>query len=1322
MNAAAADLKAVFSKALELAEPAERARYVAQACGENVQLRAEVESLLGALDKVGSFLEAPAAALGETVEEPRLGEGPGSVIGPYKLREPIGEGGFGVVFLAEQEQPLRRKVALKVLKPGMDTRQVVARFEAERQALALMDHPNIARVFDGGETAGGRPYFVMELVKGVPITQFCDQHRLGPRARLELFVQVCAAVQHAHTKGVIHRDIKPSNVLVTVHDVTPVVKVIDFGIAKALGRQLTDRTVYTGLAEMLGTPAYMSPEQAGLSGLDVDTRSDTYSLGVLLYELLTGTTPFDQQRFRTVGYDEICRIIREEEPPRPSTRISTLGQAAATVCVRRQSDPKRLRQLLRGELDWVVMKCLEKDRGRRYETASSLARDVERYLHDEPVRACPPSLGYRLRKYVRRHKVPALAGSLVLLALVAGIIGTTWGLIRATDAEADAISEAKQKEQALTAAQQSERDAKDQLFLALWSRARAGRFGGQAGQRFDGLEALAEAGRIARARGYGEEQFLKLRNEAVACLALPDLRFERKLTEKVLHAYWIAFDPLFHYFAYGDRRGKVSICRVADGKETAHLAGPDAPPGWVGLKFSPDGRWLYVHLRDHAGRPLQDAVWEFREGKPGRKVVLEHSCDFSPDSRLVAGARPDGAVGVYETTSGREVQRIAVSMGVAGSVTFHPDGRQFAVSVKSDPGLVVVLDRETGKEVARYPHPQGLTDEAAWRGDGRLLAVPCRDQRIYVWDHARRRLQSVLEGHTGLGIQIKFSHAGDFLISTAWDESTRLWDPVTGRQLVREPGSHFVAIRHDDRQVALLKADRLELWELAGGWECRTLHHGLVGNRTDRPGDWGPRTLDFSPDGRLLVSCCLDGLGGLHRWPIRRARDRSAGQPDRTEALQVGPPEALDVPGNWIYAGLTLDRRGRWLAAVDFPRDRVILLDLERSGHKLVLEGVTACGLSPDGRWAVTWPTRKGWPLKVWDTSDGKAVSWRPPAGELLSFFTPDGRWLVSCPPGDAPLRFWQVGSWQAGPTLPKHKPQQLGFGGLVPSPDGALLFGQDPPRPGWLIDAGTGKALAALEPPRDISLGGGRFGPDGARFAAGTGNHTLHVWDLRAVRRGLADLGLDWGLPAYPPDPGIRGKPLQVEVDPGNLKGLTEAQPHLQQAAVHVRAGQWAGAVAAYSKALELCPGDARTHNNLAWLLATCPDPKLRDGGRAVKLARRAVELAPKEGEYWNTLGVAQYRAKDWTAAVEALTKADALLGDKALGFNAFFLAMAHWQLGDRPEARAWYAKAVTWQHSHKAELERNPPWREELRRFRAESAALLGIPAEAPPGGQAK
>jgi len=420
--------KSIFLAAIEEHAPEQWPGFLDQACAGDLRLRAEVEKLLRARSEMGSFHEPSRPAAIATVDAPAIAERPGTIIGPYKLLEQIGEGGFGLVFMAEQQQPVRRKVALKILEPGMDTRQVIARFEAERQALALMDHPNIARVLDAGETGSGRPHFVMELVKGVPITDYCDQSRLTTRERLALFTHVCHAVQHAHHKGIIHRDLKPSNVMVTLHDGVPVVKVIDFGVAKALGQQLTDKTLFTGFAQLVGTPMYMSPEQAQFSGLDIDTRSDIYSLGVLLYELLAGVTPFDRERMRTAGYDEMRRIIREEDPPSPSTRLSTLGQAAVTVSAERQSDPKRLCRLLRGELDWIVMKALEKDRTRRYETANELARDVDRYLHDEPVLACPPSTWYRFRKFTRRHKAGLRVTAAAALVLLLAGAGVSWAL------------------------------------------------------------------------------------------------------------------------------------------------------------------------------------------------------------------------------------------------------------------------------------------------------------------------------------------------------------------------------------------------------------------------------------------------------------------------------------------------------------------------------------------------------------------------------------------------------------------------------------------------------------------------------------------------------------------------------------------------------------------------------------------------------------------------------------------------------------------------------------------------------------------------------
>ncbi len=471
-NVSSQRAKDIFSDALETPFD-ERSAFVQSACGQDKDLAVQVHNLLVAHEEAGEFLASPtqdnngAIRLVANVERQPPTEGPGTVVGRYKLLQPIGEGGFGVVYMADQQEPIRRKVALKIIKLGMDTKQVIARFESERQALALMDHPNIASVLDAGATETGRPYFVMELVKGIPITEYCDRNNLATRERLELFTHVCQAVQHAHQKGIIHRDLKPRNILVTLHDGRPVPKVIDFGVAKATQQPLTEKTMFTEFGQFVGTPVYMSPEQAELSGLDVDTRSDIYSLGVLLYELLTGKTPFDAARLRSAGFSEMQRIIREEEPPRPSTRIvedtkalrheSTKEGDSRTdslrapgpsplvtdIAKRRHTDPSTLVRALRGDLDWIVMRALEKDRTRRYETANEFAKDVERHLTNQPVVAGPPSAAYKLRKFAKRNRASVAAGSVAVAGILFGLALSTYGYCQAS-ADRDRAQQAEQ--------------------------------------------------------------------------------------------------------------------------------------------------------------------------------------------------------------------------------------------------------------------------------------------------------------------------------------------------------------------------------------------------------------------------------------------------------------------------------------------------------------------------------------------------------------------------------------------------------------------------------------------------------------------------------------------------------------------------------------------------------------------------------------------------------------------------------------------------------------------------------------------------------------
>ena len=490
-------VQAIFLEAVNHQDPASRKGVVDRECGDDRALRRRVEMLLLAHDEPESELEHPVVivptkrtdvsrvALGDPVltidtdpvpsgaiTSPPRGsstaiDGPGSRIGPYKLLQEIGEGGMGTVFMAEQVEPVRRRVALKIIKPGMDSAQVIARFEAERQALALMDHLNIAKVLDAGATESGRPYFIMELVSGVPITKYCDDAQLNPRERLELFIPVCQAIQHAHQKGIIHRDIKPSNVLVTLYDGKPVAKIIDFGVAKATDQRLTERTMFTQYGSIVGTLEYMSPEQAEMSALGVDTRSDIYSLGVLLYELLTGTTPLERAKLREAGYAEILKRIREEDPPKPSTRLSESRDAMPSISAHRKTEPARLTRLVKGELDWIVMKALEKDRSRRYETANGFARDIQRHLDGDAVEACPPSTAYRFQKFARKHRAGLVTGAAFVLLLLAASLFSTYQAVLANAARRQAEVERQRAEQSRISAEanfQKARHAVDEYF------------------------------------------------------------------------------------------------------------------------------------------------------------------------------------------------------------------------------------------------------------------------------------------------------------------------------------------------------------------------------------------------------------------------------------------------------------------------------------------------------------------------------------------------------------------------------------------------------------------------------------------------------------------------------------------------------------------------------------------------------------------------------------------------------------------------------------------------------------------------------------------
>jgi len=1142
----------IFWAALEIQSPQERSAYLDSACGGDGGLRAQVVELLAAYPKAQRFLEQPVA----TLDVPPLAEGPGATIGHYKLLEEIGEGGMGVVYMAEQQEPVRRKVALKIIKPGMDTRQVVARFEAERQALALMDHPNIAKVFDGGTTASGRPYFVMELVQGIPLTEYCDREQLTTRERLELFVQVCHAVQHAHQKGIIHRDLKPSNVMVTLYDGVPVPKIIDFGVAKATGGQLTEKTVFTGYGQMIGTLEYMSPEQARLDQLDIDTRSDIYSLGVLLYELLSGQTPFDGQRLRSAAFDEMLRIIREEEPPKPSTRLSA-SESLRSIAACRKAEPAKLGKLIRRELDWIVMKALEKDRSRRYETASGFAADIERYLSDEPVLACPPSAVYRLRKFARRNKGPMLAVGLVLLALVAGIIGTTWSNVRirqALTARDEVLSELQAQEQETRLA---EREKTLQLALARWNEARTCRQARQPGQRYHSLEALAEAVRHLRSLDQLEAHRLELRNDAIASLTLWDVRPAKRLLSVPGHPQpWVAwFDPLGQHYASTDGPNVVSWRRLADDQVVHRWQ-------WEGIRcnrldVSTDGRYVAAFcLGDPPRAKYVCRAWDSVTGSMVlERPVLTWNHAFRPDGKVLALVEADGSIALCDLASGRNLPPLPAGPRPV-NLRFHPSGQYLAVS-SPDHQNVDVWDLAEGKVVFRLVGDRYRGGSLAWSPDGSLLAVGSTDTNIYVCTFPGGGIHAVLRGHEHVVTGVEFHPSGLALASTSQDDTTRLWCFSLGGELVL-PGEQLLGFSRDGRRLATGPTQGgLTLWELANPGDC--LQYLPYGQGPTSCG-WG---IAFAPDGRLLASASEQGV---NLWDARAARLVGRVPSGDGHALAFHPKDRrLFTTGRrgLMQWPIVPDRDGQTLRVgpgtvvrPTIANSRSLRIDVAGTGERLVLgagdggvdlvplaepggarrlgmhEGLQGVALSPDSRWAVSVGRLYDVPghddaVRIWDVAQGTLVRRLPLDGRDIDFgvtFSPDGRWLVTG--ALSGFYFREVGSWELKARLPRY-PRSL-FGLVAFTRDGGLLALAQGRNRIDLHEAATLRRLATLETPGMATLTGLSLSPDGTRLAAATNYNMIALWNLRRLRQELTALGLDWELPPYP-SAGHAAEPVQA-------------------------------------------------------------------------------------------------------------------------------------------------------------------------------------------------
>ncbi len=1132
----------LFLEALERPTPGERTAFLGEACAHEPSLRAAIEALLQ-YHKEDGFLESSAIVVPPLVARSEddfgvatpvvVGERPGDQIGCYRLLEQIGEGGVGVVFMADQEVPVRRRVALKVLKPGMDTKAVVARFELERQALALMDHPNIAKVLDAGSTATGRPYVVMELVRGVRITEYCDDGRLPTCERLALFIQVCHAIQHAHQKGIIHRDIKPSNILVTLHDGVPVPKVIDFGIAKAIDQRLTDRTFFTEFQSFIGTPAYISPEQAEMSGLDIDTRADIYSLGVLLYEVLTGKTPFDARELLSSGLDGMRRTIREQEPAPPSTRLGSLPEDERTTTAHRQrAEPAKLVSQLRGDLDWIALKALEKDRTRRYATANDLALDIRRYLDNEPIHARPPSAGYRFQKLVRRNKLVFAGTSAVAAALVIGLALSAWQFVeksaayrRVVDAEQEQSRLRYEAEAAGRLAEAQALVATHQAYAAdmnLVQQALAANNLGRAQEllnrhRPEGIATIqspvpengsaVDSRRSTELRGW-EWRYLWQQCQSDALFTLCQLPTEISALSVSYDGKWVAVGE------HGDRG--ISIWDLRARQEIARFPAGEASERFA---FSPVAPLLAFYAKDRTNHG-RVRVWNVVERRVVGELSVSGSCRsvaFSADGTKLLSASGDTEFTVWSVAQGVKLAGVTVSEPKGGGRGPFRDclavTRDLSLAVQAiGGGRIRVIDLVSGQE--RWTAQAADEDVTAltFSPDGKNVVSGAGyvESSVRLWDVADGRELVRLEGHRTYVRSLVFWPDGETLASASGDQTIHLWDVSNLASLAAplspaESRSDDPLRRHATRPrvtelkpSATLRGHHLEVWSLA-----------------------------LSPDNSTLVSGCKDGSVCVWDTSAVRRKQAHVTLPVAVRAWSFLPVDpailALDEQGSvarWhgaqfqesvpllklgtkpLAAHVSAD--GRFMATAS-PKGTIQVWDLQLGG---LLREVT----SKDG-WGfpVTFLGRSGRLVTQrgrnvgfceWDVTSGQEIrSWRltAPAFPWMSAFSPDEQWLFALDrEGTGQLRHLATGQeTRLGPLLKQ-------VSGAAFSPDGRLLALVSVLGLGQIWDTTTARTTGTLQG----FLQGAHsvaFSPDGQRLAIGSnGNEAIKLWDVESLQELL--------------------------------------------------------------------------------------------------------------------------------------------------------------------------------------------------------------------------